>query len=274
MTKGNGRLPAKQTFPPKSRISAETVKYLYSMAEIYTFPDGPAVARAFADHVAKRVEAKAGDAFFWALSGGSTPKLLFELLARDYREKIDWSKIHFFWGDERLVPHDDPESNYGEVKRLLFDHVPVVREQIHAVRTELEPEAAARDYAETMVRLLPMNSDGLPILDLNMLGMGGDGHTASIFPANMGELLKSDKICAVATHPESGQLRVTMTGPTLSAADEVAFLITGQGKAARLVQILNGEAGAENFPVSHVRPSEGKLTWYVDEAAAASVKAG
>ncbi|OAV45755.1 6-phosphogluconolactonase [Lewinella sp. 4G2] len=233
--------------------------------------DGRAVARAFADHIVQKLADKPEGPIFWALSGGSTPKLLFNLLAEEYVHRIDWSRLHFFWGDERCVPHDDPESNYGEVKRLLFDKVPVVQSQIHAVPTDLAPAAAAKKYAETMVRLLPMNSDGLPILDINMLGMGGDGHTASIFPSNMKELMDSKEICAVATHPESGQKRVTMTGPVLNASDEVSFLITGNGKTQRVAQILNREHGAQDFPVAHVNPTSGKLIWWLDKAAANEV---
>ncbi|MEL7162978.1 MAG: 6-phosphogluconolactonase, partial [Bacteroidota bacterium] len=181
--------------------------------DLHISVDGPAVARAFADYLVEKLHEKGEGPLFLALSGGSTPKLLFRLLAEVYKERIDWSRLHFFWGDERCVPHDDPESNFGVVKELLFDHVPVVWSQVHAVQTDLSPEEAARAYTETMVRVLPQNSDGLPIIDVNMLGMGGDGHTASIFPVNMDELLTSKEICAVATHPESGQKRVTMTGP-------------------------------------------------------------
>jgi 6-phosphogluconolactonase len=233
--------------------------------------DGPAVARAFADHLVQRLNEKKEGPFFWALSGGSTPKLLFKILAEDYKDKIDWHRIHFFWGDERCVPHDDPESNYGEVKALLFDHVPVVQSQIHAVDTTKSPEEAAKAYGDLMVQLMPSNPAGLPILDLNMLGMGGDGHTASIFPANMDELLTDPRVCAVATHPDSGQKRVTMTGPVLNASDEVAFLITGSGKTQRTAQILNQEPGADKFPVAHIKPSSGKLLWFLDSAAADEV---
>lgn len=236
---------------------------------LHISPTGKAVARAFADHLVRRLENHDGP-FFWALSGGSTPKLLFQLLAEEYREKIDWSRLHFFWGDDRLVPYDDPASNYGEVRRLLFDHVPVVEDQIHPVRTDLEPEAAAADYAATIEKLLPANSDGLPIFDINMLGMGGDGHTASIFPDRL-ELLRETKVCAVATHPESGQLRVTLTGPVINASDEVCFLVTGSGKTARVAQILNQEPGAEAFPVAHIKPQPGQLHWFLDEAAADDV---
>lgn len=242
-----------------------------SSPDLHVFVDGPAVARAFADHLVKMLDEKKDAPFFWALSGGSTPKLLFRLLAEEYREKIDWKRIHFFWGDERCVPHDDPESNYGEVKRLLFDHVPVVSSQVHPVNTELEPEAAAAAYGELMIQLMPSNSDGMPIIDLNMLGMGGDGHTASIFPANMDELLTDPRVCAVAVHPESGQKRVTMTGPVLNASDEVVFLITGNGKTQRVAQIINKEHGAERYPVAHIRPTSGRLRWFLDGAAAAEV---
>jgi len=239
--------------------------------DLHVFVDGPAVARAFADHLVERLDRKKEGPLFWALSGGSTPKLLFKILAEEYQTKIDWSRLHFFWGDERCVPHDDAESNFGEVKALLFDHVPVVWSQVHAVDTTKSPEDAARAYGELMLKLLPRNSDGLPILDLNMLGMGGDGHTASIFPANMDELLTDRRICAVATHPESGQKRVTMTGPVLNASDEVVFLITGNSKTQRVAQIINREKGAESFPVAHIKPTSGKLRWFLDGAAAAEV---
>ena len=237
---------------------------------LHVFPTGTDVARAFADHIVERLRETEDGPLFWALSGGSTPKLLFNLLAEDYRDKIDWSRLHFFWGDDRMVPYDDPESNYGEVRKLLFDHVPVVEEQIHPVPTDLEPEEAARTYGATISELLPQNSDGMPIFDINMLGMGGDGHTASIFPDNM-ELLTDNRICAVARHPESGQLRVTLTGPVINASDEVVFLITGGSKTLRVAQIINREQQADTFPAAHIQPTSGKLHWFLDQAAAAEV---
>ncbi len=237
---------------------------------LHIAPNGPAVARAFADHLVDKLAKSEGAPLFWALSGGTTPKLLFQLLAEEYKNRIDWSRLHFFWGDDRLVPYDDPESNYGEVKSLLFDHVPVVEEQIHPVPTDLEPEEAARAYAETISRLLPQNSDGLPIFDLNMLGMGGDGHTASIFPDRM-ELLTDRRICAVARHPESGQVRVTLTGPVINASDEVVFLVTGNSKTLRVAQIVNREQQASQFPAAHIQPTSGRLHWFLDQAAASEV---
>ncbi len=244
-------------------------KSIYS-PNLHLFIDGPAVARAFADHLVEKLAEREDVPFFWALSGGSTPKLLFQLLAEEYRDKIDWSRLHFFWGDDRMVPYDDPESNYGEVKSLLFDHVPVVKEQIHPVPTDLEPEKAARTYAETISRLLPQNSDGLPIFDLTMLGMGADGHTASIFPHTM-DLLTDERICAVVRHPETGQVRVTLTGPVINASDEVVFLITGNSKTLRVAQIVNRETQATHFPAAHINPTSGRLHWFLDQAAASEV---
>ena len=244
-------------------------KSIYS-PNLHVFTNGPAVARAFADYLVDKLAESEDAPLFWALSGGSTPKLLFQLLAEEYKDKIDWSRLHFFWGDDRMVPYDDPESNFGEVKNLLFDHVPVIEEQIHPVPTDLEPEEAARAYAETISSLLPQNSDGLPIFDLNMLGMGADGHTASIFPDNM-ELLTDQRICAVATHPESGQLRVTLTGPVINASDEVIFLITGNSKTLRVAQIINREQQAVHFPAAHINPTSGRLHWFLDQAAASEV---
>ena len=244
-------------------------KSFYS-PNLHIATDGPAVARAFADHLVEKLGETEDGPLFWALSGGSTPKLLFQLLAEEYREKIDWSRLHFFWGDDRLVPYDNPESNYGEVKKLLFDHVPVVDEQIHPVPAELEPEQAADAYAATISSLLPQNSDGMPIFDITMLGMGEDGHTASIFPDRM-ELLTDSRICAVAKHPESGQLRVTLTGPVINASDEVVFLITGNSKTLRVAQIVNREQQATNFPAAHINPTSGNLYWFLDQAAASEV---
>ncbi|MEL6140243.1 MAG: 6-phosphogluconolactonase [Bacteroidota bacterium] len=233
-------------------------------------PDGPNVARDFADFLVQRIAEKEGP-FTLALSGGSTPKLLFKLLATEYQDKIDWKKLHCFWGDERCVPHTDPESNYGVTKELLLDHVAIPSENIHPVATNLAPEEAAKEYAEVIGQCVAKNATGRVVFDLIMLGMGGDGHTASIFPHQM-ELLEGSATTALATHPESGQIRVTLTGPVINNAREVAFLVTGNGKTARTAQILNQEVGYEKFPAAHIQPSNGELHWFLDVAAAAKVQ--
>lgn len=236
---------------------------------LHLAPDGPAVAAQFADFLVEQIAAKEGP-FTLALSGGSTPKLLFSILAKEeYASSINWSKLHLFWGDERMVPHDDPESNYGVTKKLLIDHVPIPAVNVHPVKTELEPESAATEYAKEIDQLVA-KANGLPRFDLIMLGMGGDGHTASIFPHQM-ELLKDPNVTGIATHPESGQLRVTLTGPVINNAANVAFLVTGAGKTDRTAQILNQEDGHADYPTYHIQPSHGKLHWFMDEAAATKI---
>lgn len=237
-------------------------------ATIHISPNNQAVATAFADYLAQRIEAHNGD-FHLSLSGGSTPKILFQLLADDYQDKIDWSRLHLYWGDERMVPHDDPESNYGEVKKLLLDHIDMPDGNVHPVPTAIDAQAAAEAYGMVLKHKLPQKN-GLPVFDLIMLGMGDDGHTASIFPHQM-ELLTASSLCGVATHPSSGQQRVTLNGPILNAAKEVAFLVTGSNKTDRMGQILNRELGWKTFPAAHIQPTDGSLSWWLDDVAAAKL---
>lgn len=236
---------------------------------VKTFADNPAVATAFAEDFVAWVAQQDSPKLTVSLSGGSTPKLLFQILARDFSDKVAWSKVHLFWGDERCVAPDDPESNYGECKALLLDQVSIPAENVHRVRGENDPRAEAVRYAAEMKEHCLLNDDGLPQLDLLILGMGGDGHTASIFPHQI-ELLNSSNICEVATHPDSGQQRVTMTGPVLNAAQKVDFLITGSGKASVLGEIFDRTGDWESYPTSHIAPV-GPVTFYLDEAAASKL---
>lgn len=239
------------------------------MHDLHIAVNGPAVAKQFADFLVDRIAAKDGN-FTLALSGGSTPKLLFKLLAEQYADRIDWSRLHLFWGDERMVPYEDSESNYGVTKSLLLDQVAIPVENLHPVATSLEPAAAVADYAEVLKKYVDQGGNGLPVFDLIMLGMGDDGHTASIFPHEM-ELMTAKETTGLATHPISGQLRVTLTGPVINNAREVAFLVTGNNKTNRTAQIINKEHHYLEFPTAHINPSSDGLHWFLDEAAAAEV---
>ena len=235
-----------------------------------TFADNPAVATAFAEDFVEWLSSQSQPKVTVSLSGGSTPTLLFQILAEKFADKVDWSRVHLFWGDERCVAPDDPQSNYGVCKSLLLDHVAIPEENVHRVIGESDPETEAIRYGEEMKAHCELNDDGLPMLDLLILGMGGDGHTASIFPHQI-ELLKSEAICAVATHPESGQKRVSMTGPVLNAAKKIDFLVTGAGKASVLGEIF-GKCGAwETYPTSFIT-SNGPVAFYLDESAAELLK--
>lgn len=239
------------------------------MHELHIAVNGPAVAKQFAEFLVERIAAKQGN-FTLALSGGSTPKLLFTLLAEQYTDQIDWARLHLFWGDERLVSYDDAESNYGVTKSLLLDHVAIPPANIHPVATSLEPSEAVTDYAAVLQKFVAQDSKNGPVFDLIMLGMGDDGHTASIFPHEM-ELMTAKETTGLATHPISGQLRVTLTGPVINHAREVAFLVTGNSKTNRTAQIINKEHHYLDFPAAHIQPVSGGLHWFLDEAAASEV---
>jgi 6-phosphogluconolactonase len=200
-----------------------------------------------------------------ALSGGSTPKLLFQILAKAELDIAVWKCVHFFWGDERCVPPDHEDSNYRMTKTLLLDHVPILEPNIHRIMGERMPEEEAIRYQGEIEGHVPFR-DGWPAFDLIMLGMGDDGHTASIFPDRM-ELLDSGDICAVAAHPASGQKRISLTGKVINNADQVVFLVTGANKSTVIASILRREGNWQSYPAAHIDPV-GPLYWYLDEAAA------
>jgi len=204
--------------------------------------------------------------FHLCLAGGSTPKATYELLAGDdFKDKLDWSKVRFYFGDERSVGPDHDDSNYRMAKLAMLDALGIPEANVFRMKGEDEPEAAATQYGQMLKQTF---EDGG--FDLLLLGMGDDGHTASIFPHQM-DLLKAASTTALATHPVSGQQRVTLTGPVINAAAEVAFLVTGNGKTARTAQILNREQRYEDFPAAHIQPDQGQLHWFLDEAAALEV---
>ncbi len=235
--------------------------------EIKSFKDKQEVAKQFSAYFADLVKGKGS--FHVALSGGSTPKIVFEELAREYGDTINWSTIHFYWGDERCVPPEDAESNYKMTVEHLFSKIEVPKENIHRILGEAKPEREAMRYAN----LLEINLDrvaSIPQFDLVILGMGDDGHTASIFPHQI-ELWDATDHCVVATHPNSGQRRVSINGKVINTAKEVAFLVTGSGKSEKVDEILNKKDGFEQYPASLVNPKTGNLTWFLDEAAASGL---
>ena len=201
-----------------------------------------------------------------ALSGGNTPRSLFKYLATNHSEDIDWSKIKFFWSDERCVWPDNDDSNYKMAKENLFDHLPVTEKNIFRIRGENDPYREARSYQELLLNELDA-VDGVPQFDVLMLGMGEDGHTASIFPHEM-NLWDSNNMCVVATHPETRQMRVSLSGKTINAAKNVVFLVTGAPKAKIIKEIIeDNENAQEKYPAARVQPASGNLTWYLDNYA-------
>jgi 6-phosphogluconolactonase len=235
--------------------------------------DGSALARAAAECFARAVEAAvaARGRAIVALSGGSTPKQMGSVLAREpYRSRIPWDRVHIFWGDERNVPLGSAESNAGEAKRGFLDLVPIPAANVHPWETGGErAAAAAADYAST-IREVFGQPDGIPRFDLVLLGMGEDGHTASLFPET--SALAANGPLAVANYvPKLDAERLTLTAPVINAAREILFLVGGPGKSATLEAVLEGPETPARLPAQSIRPAfpDGTLTWLVDEDAAA-----
>ncbi len=240
-------------------------------------------AEAVAAEAADRFVAAAGAAiatrgrFGVALAGGSTPLACYSLLARAPRcDAVDWRRVHFFWGDERCVPPDDPESNYGAAARGLLDHLPVPPAAVHRIRGEIAPDRAAAEYEALLLSWLD-EEPSRSALDLVFLGLGADGHTASIFPGTdvfrreLDEGNPERRWVVPVWSPSHARWRVTFTTVPINQAREVLFLVTGASKAPILRQVLAPPGNAIRFPAQLIRPAQGRLRWLVDEAAAVDI---
>ncbi len=204
-----------------------------------------------------------------AVSGGNTPAILFAELAK-YSQRPDWHGIKIFWSYERMVPADHPQSNYKLAKIFLLDQVAIPESQIFRVPTELPLPEAAEHYENLIRQEVPSGEDGFPQFDWIFLGLGEDGHTASLFPG-ANTLQIKDRICAVAVHPESGQPRVTFTLPLINHARKIAFLVIGRSKSKVVADILLETPLALKYPAAMVKPLQGELVWYLDQTAASNL---
>lgn len=215
--------------------------------------------------IAKQAIAENGQ-FTVVLAGGSTPRDLYLLLSEaPYIDEIDWTHVYLFWGDERCVPPDDDASNYWMVDDALLQYVPIPPENVYRIYGELEPEEAAEEYVEDLKTFF--KGVDIPVFDLILLGMGVDGHTASLFPQTsaLGETIRT----VVAHYVEKLEVwRITLTLPIINAAHYIFFIVMGQDKAETLKQVLQGEYQPENLPAQFVQPAHGQLIWFVDAAAA------
>lgn len=241
-------------------------------AQIETLPSPSAVAETAAHlFVAAAAEAIAARGQFTvALSGGSTPEALYRWLAQpEHAAQVDWPRTQVFFGDERSVPPEDARSNWGKAQETLLGHVPLPTENLHRIPGELSPEEGAARYERELAE--HFGPDGVPRFDLVLLGMGDDGHTASLFPG-MAALDERERWAAATDVPEYVRPyvpRVTLTFPVLNAARRVLFLVTGKGKAAGAAEVLSGNS---TLPAARVRPTDGALIWLLDADAAAQLK--
>lgn len=206
-----------------------------------------------------------------ALAGGGTPNALYDLLATRHRNSTPWEAIHFFWGDERHVPPDHRDSNFRAASEAMLDHVPVPPAHVYRIRGELPNAAdAAADYEQTLRREFGLGRTAVPMFDLVLLGMGADGHTASLFPDSEA-LAARDHLVLAPWVAKFGASRITLTLPVLNNAAMVVFLVSGVEKAETLRAVLEGPFQPVQFPAQAVRPSNGQLLWFVDATAAAQL---
>ncbi len=242
------------------------------MTAIRVLPDPQALAEAAARHVAEYAQTAIRERgrFSIALSGGSTPRELhLRLSSRPLVDQIDWARVHVFFGDERSVPPDDERSNFRMANETLLSKVPIPRDQIHPIRGELPPEEAAAEYEQQVRQFAGAEP---PRLDVILLGMGDNGHTASLFPGL--SAVREQRRWVVAEYVgEVSMWRITLTPVVLNLAREDVFLVAGSAKAQMLRQVLEGPPAPDKLPAQVVRPTLGDVIWMVDAAAAAQLTA-
>lgn len=242
-----------------------------SAIEVHRDPDS--LARAAAEHIVRlATDAIAARGRFTAgLPGGSTPRTLFALLGNPpWSERIDWSRVHVFWGDERCVPPHHPDSNYRLARETLLERVPIPAGHVHRIPGELPPPEAAQRYEQTLRAFFAADDPTLPQprFDLLLQGLGDDGHTASLFPGTAA--LSEEARWVVENYvPRLDSWRITLTAPAINAAAHVIFLVSGAGKADALHAVLRGPQRPHDYPAQLIRPRAGQVLWLVDWAAAA-----
>lgn len=243
-------------------------------SDILILADAGEMSRVAAEEFVRQAEdaVRTRGLFTVALCGGSTPKAMYRLLGNEgeasLRGRVPWGKIHVFWGDERHVPPDHPDSNYRMAHEALLSRVPVPPQNVHRIPAEI-PDAcrAAEAYAQTLLKFFRPPAGQLPRLDLVLLGMGSDGHTASLFPGT-DAAHEQTKLVAAPWVEKFHAYRITLTSPVLNNAACVIFLVSGEEKAETLCAVLEGAYQPERFPAQLIRPRLGRLRWLVDRAAA------
>jgi 6-phosphogluconolactonase len=239
--------------------------------EIRVFKDmeelSHAAANLFEERAAESITEQ--NRFLVALNGGNTPNRLFQLLARKLHEDLDWSKVHVFWGDERCVPPEDAGSSYGQARDLLLSHVPVIGSNIHRIKGELGPIKASREYALILKEFASPPLEWARF-DLVYLGLGEDGHTASLFPGSPVDV--SEPVMPVTAHYQDRPAdRVTLTPVVFNSARRIVFMATGEIKAHALAEVLSDRYNPELYPAQRIKPTDGRLIWLLDEAAASKL---
>ena len=232
----------------------------------YIYPDRDSLVAAFVCEFSRCLEIHSGSdrPFHIALSGGSTPIEIFRQLSQE-TSREEWFDVHLYWGDERCVPPDHPESNYGNVRVTLLEPLGLGQDQVHRIRGEEKPLSEADRYGQLLKKQLPMEN-GFPVFDWIWLGIGTDGHTASIFPHQI-EMWTAGSPCVVTSHPDTFQSRISLTGGVINVAKRVSFIASGKEKAGVIREIFQKEGRYMEYPAFYVNPASGNLEWYLDQDA-------
>lgn len=241
--------------------------------EIRILENDSAWAEGVADFLVSSVEAtlRRKPLVRLVLSGGSTPRHLYLTLTQpEWAKRIDWTSVVLFFGDERCVPPNHPDSNYGMAKEVLIDPLRIAPQRVMRMRGETEPEEAAAHYEATIREAFTPDQTPFPRFDLVFLGLGDDGHTASLFPASPA-LREHTRLVVPTSSPLGISRRLTMTMPLLNAAETIVFLVTGASKAPVLRRVMEDRESAAPLPASQIRPANGRLIWYVDRTAASAL---
>jgi len=233
------------------------------------FPDKNLLARALKTEIQEFLESTFSKSVNIALSGGSTPRTIYEKWATIQDNSL-WRNVHFFWGDERCVPPNHEDSNYKMTYKSFLSKIQISSSQIHRIRGEENPETEATRYENEIYNTVPADAKGVPQFHWILLGIGNDGHTASIFP-DSDLMLGKRKIVGIVRHPTTGQKRVSFGLKLINSAKRVTFLITGREKAKTLGDIINGNPDSLKYPAALVNPEQGILEFYIDEPASINI---
>jgi 6-phosphogluconolactonase len=236
--------------------------------KLYIYDNIEELTAGFIDHLAELISQSKSEKFNINLSGGSTPKKLFDRISENYASAFDWQRINLWWGDERCVPPDDPESNFGMTKKHLINNIDIPAENIFRIRGEDDPAAECARYSKLIMDNVT-SKQGNPVFDTIILGLGADGHIASIFPDQI-HLFDSANICETAVHPETGQERITITGKVINRAKNVFVLLNGSTKSY-IVRIVINDEFEDELPVDYISPIAGTYSWFMDREAASEL---
>jgi len=243
---------------------------LNSKKNIHVYPDKKALITATAEKIIYSIEQSVKDNGLCniALTGGNTPRDLYSMLATDtYKKRVDWNCVHLFWGDERTVPPENPDSNFGMARQTLLKHIKLPQDNIHRIKGEITPEDAAKEYSSLIHGHF---KEAPPRFDLILLGLGEDGHIASLFPGTAA-IEENIKTVVAVFVPKLDTWRISLTLPVINTAKEIMFLVSGSSKSKIMQQIMNIEEPAKDVPATLVNPKDGTVHWLLDSEAVALI---